>query len=292
MELRFQKTSKVTAMNTIRMCKHMTCNLKTTNDGTNGNHRIQDAGELHTHFYEYLTLTEHRTFWILFIMVHYEQQGSHEQQMQTCKLLISRQPPGTKPLKRKSPCAEEGPLPKRRDFGLKRGTKKGSMPHFLEEQAAERANGMTHALLPATPAAADQPIIRAMEAAPAEEPNTEQTRLVKKAREDLAKKNALHEEIIQPQSKALKKKLEDYMRKEKQHERRSWGAPVSFDLQVSAGRTIDTSKTMFFAETKLDRCIFRHFKQPLLEVHKNKVQDPEVHRECVEFIRQPCKKAC
>ena len=151
--------------------------------------------------------------------------------------------------------AEDGTLGKivrRRDAGIKRGHKEGSLPHFLKEQSSQRAGEQLE-----EPAEFDSHVQDALENCPDEPLNSAQQKLEKDAQRRVTKVLERHEEMIKPESKKMKKKLDKYVQKEQKVEAKSWCQQMSFDSQYRADRFLNLAETRWMAAEKEDRDTIR-----------------------------------
>jgi hypothetical protein len=147
-----------------------------------------------------------------------------------------------------------GKIKKRRDAGIKRGHKEGSLPHFLREQSSQRAGEQLE-----EPAEFDSHVRDALENCPDDPLNSAQKKLEKNARRNVTKVLERHEEMIKAESEKMKKKLDKYEQKEQKVEAKSWCQQMSFDSQQKADRFLNLAETRWMAEEKEDRDTIRKF---------------------------------
>lgn len=154
--------------------------------------------------------------------------------------------------------AEDGTLKivKRRDAGIKRGHKEGSLPHFLQEQSSQRAGEKL-----TEPTEFDSHVQDAMRKCRDEPLNPRQKKLEKKAQKKLKTVLDRHEEMIKPVSEKMKKKLDDHVLREKVVVEKSWCQQMSFDSQQQANRFLNLTETRWMATEKEDRDTIRKFCQ-------------------------------
>ena len=152
--------------------------------------------------------------------------------------------------------AEDGTLKiaRRRDAGIKRGHKEGSLPHFLKEQSSQRAGEQLE-----KPAEFDSHVQDAMQNGPDEPLNSDQQKLEKKAQKRVTKVLERHAEMIKPESEKMKKKLDKHLQKEQKVEAKSWCQQMSFDSQYKADRFLNLAETRWMAPEKEDRDTIRKF---------------------------------
>ena len=149
-----------------------------------------------------------------------------------------------------------GKIVKRRDAGIKRGHKEGSLPHFLKEQSSQRAGEQLE-----EPAEFDSHVRDALENCPDDPLNSAQKKLEKNARRNVTKVLERHEEMIKAESEKMKKKLDKYEQKEQKVEAKSWCQQMSFESQQRADRFLNLAETRWMAEEKEDRDTIRKFCQ-------------------------------
>ena len=157
-----------------------------------------------------------------------------------------------------------GEIKKRRDAGIKRGHKEGSLPHFLKEQATQRAGKQL-----AEPAEFDSHVRDALENCPDEPLNKAQKELEKKARRNVTSVLERHEEMIKAESQKMQEKLDNKVKNEQKDEAKSWCQQMSFDSQYRADRFLNLAETRWMAEEKDDRETIRTFCQVVSDEVKN-----------------------
>jgi len=162
---------------------------------------------------------------------------------------------GSKLLKKRKHCTPEQ-FEKRRDVGVSRGHKDGSLPHFLKEQSDQKAGAKLE-----KPTEFDAQVKEAMHNCPDVSLNTVQKKLEKTARNRVRNVSERHEEMIKPESEKLQKKLKMYIKEDQKTEETHWCQQMSFSSQLKNDRFLNLAETRWMAPGKEDKAIIREFSQ-------------------------------